>query len=66
MGEFIAMGGYGAFIWPAYGLTAIVMLGFLVTSWHGLRGRRRDLRRLEAELPARRGRQGENPGADQK
>ncbi len=60
MGEFIAMGGYGAFVWPAYGLTALVMLGILATSWHGLRGRRRDLERLEADLPARRRRTGDD------
>lgn len=56
MSDFIAMGGYGVFVWPAYGLTAIVMLGFLAVTWQGLRGRRRELERLEAARPDRRGR----------
>jgi heme exporter protein CcmD len=29
MSAFFDMGGYGAFVWPAYGITALV-LGFLV------------------------------------
>ena len=28
-----AMGGYGAFVWPAYGLAAIVLGGLAVFSW---------------------------------
>lgn len=27
LGEFIAMGGYGAFVWPAYAVTFIVLIG---------------------------------------
>ena len=61
MSDFLAMGGYGAYVWPAYGLTAIVLLGFLVVTWQGLRGRRRALERLEAELPSRRERRGTKP-----
>lgn len=41
MSEFIAMGGYGAFIWPAYGAAAILMAGVLILSW-------KDMRRREA------------------
>ncbi|MBR9813058.1 heme exporter protein CcmD [bacterium] len=26
MSEFFAMGGYGAFVWPCFGLTAIVLV----------------------------------------
>ena len=26
MSEFFAMGGYAAFVWPSYGLTALVLL----------------------------------------
>jgi heme exporter protein D len=39
MSEFIAMGGYGAFIWPAYGVAAILMAGVLILSWKGMRRR---------------------------
>ena len=28
-----AMGGYGVFVWPAYGLAAIVLGGLAVFSW---------------------------------
>ena len=29
---FLAMGGYGAFVWPAFGVTALVMVGLLAAS----------------------------------
>jgi len=29
MGDFLAMGGYARFVWPAYGVAAIVLLGLL-------------------------------------
>lgn len=32
MSEFLSMGGYAAFIWPAYGLTAVVMVALLAAS----------------------------------
>lgn len=32
MTEFLAMGGYGSFVWPAYGVTALVVLGLVVWS----------------------------------
>ena len=56
MSEFFAMGGYAAFVWPSYALTAAVMLGFLVAGRQSLRARRRALERLEAQLPSRRSR----------
>jgi heme exporter protein D len=42
---FLAMGGYAGFVWPAYALAAIVLLGLLAVSL-------RQLRRAEAELAA--------------
>lgn len=30
MGEFIHMGGYAAFVWPAYAVTLIVLIGNIV------------------------------------
>lgn len=30
--QFLDMGGYGAFVWPAYGLTAVVLLALLIYS----------------------------------
>lgn len=45
MAEFLAMGGYGAFVWSAYGLVALALGALAVIS-------RRRLRRLEARLGA--------------
>jgi heme exporter protein D len=41
--EFFAMGGYAAYVWPAYGFAALVLIALLVQSW-------RSARRREAEL----------------
>jgi len=43
--SFLAMGGYAGYVWPAYGLAAIVLIGLLVVSL-------RRLRRAEADLAA--------------
>ena len=43
MSAFLEMGGYAAYVWPAYGVTAAVLIGLLVASL-------RSLRRAEAEL----------------
>jgi heme exporter protein D len=51
MNEYFQMGGYAAFVWPAYGLSAIVMLGLAVTAWRTLKVRERDLARLRDQLP---------------
>ncbi len=42
---FIDMGGYAAFVWPSYAVTAVVMAGLLISS-------RRALRANEAALEA--------------
>lgn len=47
-GTFLAMGGYAAYVWPAYALTAILFAGMLGWTLKGLRVRRR----LEEELAA--------------
>ena len=43
MVEFLEMGGYGAFIWPAYGAVGLVLLGIWIAS-------RRFVATTEAEL----------------
>jgi len=43
--NYLAMGGYAAFVWPAYALAAIVLIGLLA-------GSLRQLRKAEAELAA--------------
>jgi len=46
--EFLAMGGYAAFVWPAYGIAAAVLAGLVVESVAAYRRARRALARLEA------------------
>tara|TARA_R110002096_G_scaffold219471_8_gene407772 strand:- start:1405 stop:1587 length:183 start_codon:yes stop_codon:yes gene_type:complete len=36
MAEFFDMGGYAAYIWPAYGIAGTVILGLFIWSWRGL------------------------------
>ena len=47
--KFLAMGGYAAYVWPALGLTALVLTGLLVASLKSVRRREAELARLEAE-----------------
>jgi heme exporter protein D len=47
--EFVAMGGHGAFVWPAYAIAAIVLFGVLGASWTQLRRVRDRLRRMDGE-----------------
>ncbi len=42
---FVAMGGYAGFVWPAYALAAILLVGLLTVSL-------RQLRKAETELAA--------------
>jgi len=47
MREFIEMGGYAAFIWPAYGITVLVLALLVVDSVGRLKRRLAELARLE-------------------
>ena len=60
--EYLAMGGYAAFVWPAFGVTAIVMIALLVASIRGLRKERRTLELMESARPRRRDRGMSKPG----
>lgn len=46
----LGMGGYGVYVWPAFALTAAVMIGLLIASVRSLRAREKDLLRLRAEM----------------
>jgi len=46
MTQFFAMGGYARFVWPAYGVAVIVLVGLLA---HSVIGYRRAQRALDAE-----------------
>ncbi len=48
--EFFDMGGYGAYIWPSYGLTAAVMIVMLVVSLRMLRQNEATLQSLEVSI----------------
>ncbi len=51
MSEYLDMGGYAVFVWPAYGLSALVMSGLVLHAWRTLRARERDLAKLRDQLP---------------
>ncbi len=50
------MGGYGGFVWPAFGVTAAVMIWLLNASLRRLRANQRLLDQLQAANPGRRNR----------
>jgi len=47
LSTFFAMGGYAGFIWPAYGLAGVVLVGLMVVSRRALKAAERDLAALE-------------------
>lgn len=53
MSEWFSMGGYGAFIWPAYLIVAGTLAVLWVVSQRTLKGLEADVERAEAENPRR-------------
>ena len=49
MSEFFAMGGYAAFVWPAYGATLVGLLLAIATTLSSYGRARKALNRLEGE-----------------
>ena len=49
IGKFFAMGGYAAYVWPALGLTVLVLAGLLIASLKSARRREAELAAVEAE-----------------
>ncbi|GJM06132.1 MAG: hypothetical protein DHS20C09_21280 [marine bacterium B5-7] len=47
--EFLKMGGYAAYVWPSYGIVAVVLLLNLLSSWRRYRSLLRRLKRLHGE-----------------
>jgi heme exporter protein D len=47
MSAFFAMGGYAAFIWPAYGVSALGLIAMVWQSWAAWRAAKRKLEALE-------------------
>ncbi|MBN2700192.1 MAG: heme exporter protein CcmD [Methylohalobius sp. ZOD2] len=52
--EFFHMGGYGAYVWSAYGLAAVVLVWNMITPWLKRREVMRKLKRLyrQEDLPS--------------
>ncbi|MCC6718666.1 MAG: heme exporter protein CcmD [Acetobacteraceae bacterium] len=49
LSDMLGMGGYGAYVWPAFILAAVVLAGLLVSSVITLRRREREAQALEAQ-----------------
>ena len=41
------MGGYAAFVWPAYAVAGLGLIGALVQSWRGWKAREREFEQLK-------------------
>jgi heme exporter protein D len=61
LSDFFAMGGYGAYVWPAFGFAAAVLLGLLLQSWWTARRRATEFEQLRAELRPGRARRPRRP-----
>jgi heme exporter protein D len=53
MNEFFAMGGYAAYVWPTYGVAALILVGLWIASVRELRAREADIAAVEATRPRR-------------
>jgi heme exporter protein D len=54
IGRYLAMGGYAAFVWPAYGVALVVLGGLAWQSWRRYRASSHTLKQLQRELRTRR------------
>jgi heme exporter protein D len=52
--QYLAMGGYAAFVWPAYAVATVVLGGLAVQSLRAYRRNMRQLEMLQQERPGRR------------
>ncbi|MHA1107495.1 MAG: heme exporter protein CcmD [Alphaproteobacteria bacterium] len=57
MAEFLSMGGHAAFIWPAYGVAATVLIALVFTSLRMARAAEAEVHTLEESAPPRTGRE---------
>ena len=56
LSDFFAMGGYAGFVWTAYGIVAVALVGLVIASRRELRARQQEIAALEAASPRRRAR----------
>ncbi|WP_282604955.1 heme exporter protein CcmD [Pelagibius sp. Alg239-R121] len=52
--SFLEMGSYGGYVWPSYGLSAVIMAGLVIVTLRRLRAREQELAQRQGEYPARR------------
>lgn len=52
--EFLGMGGYAAYVWPAFGVTAVLLVGLFSWSRISLKAAQRTLDLLQSTRRARR------------
>ena len=52
LNQFLAMGGYAAFVWSGYGLAAVAMVGLLIASLRTLRAREKEFASVRHNRPA--------------
>jgi heme exporter protein D len=51
---FLTMGGYSGYVWPAYGISIVVMVVLLAVSLRGAKAREAELELLQRSRPGRR------------
>jgi heme exporter protein D len=56
LSEFLAMGGYAAYVWSAFGFATVVLLGLLGQSWRAAHQREAELAELRELVRAGRAR----------
>jgi heme exporter protein D len=56
LSEFLAMGGYAAYVWSAFGFALVVLLGLLGQSWRAAHQREAELAYLRELVRAGRAR----------
>jgi len=66
MQEFLSMGGYAAYVWPSYILTAVVLVALLIASVRGLGATEGEFGRLKGEVrPQDQDQETETPNGDE-
>jgi heme exporter protein D len=54
LGNYLAMGGYAAFVWPAYSVALAVLGGYAWYSWRRYRASTEALEKLQRQIRPRR------------
>ncbi|TAL00700.1 MAG: heme exporter protein CcmD [Rhodospirillaceae bacterium] len=49
MMDYLRMGGYADFVWPAYGAAAVGLIGAFVITWRGLKAREREFETMKRQ-----------------